>query len=78
MIEDEAHSLAELIRSTSQQHISVEEITRNANNDLYEIRCRYIGPTTKTELHLFLHGMDVWIKTSYQWTLLKKCLKLNM
>ena len=75
MTEAEANHLAESIRSAALNEIHVATVEQNPSTRQYQVRCLYNGPTFKHGQQLYLHGMPLCIKKSYEWTNLYKLLK---
>jgi len=72
--EKEAKRIADSIRNVAVDMIHVESIEQNPKTDGYQIKCKYHGPTMKCGQQLFLHGMPLYIKKSYEWTRLYRLL----
>ncbi len=75
--EEEAKHIANSIRDVALHMIHVESIEQNPKTDGYQVRCKYHGPTMKCGQQLFLHGMPLCIKKSYEWTRLYRLLNEN-
>jgi hypothetical protein len=75
--EKEAKHIADSIKDVALHMIHVESIEQNPKTDGYQIRCKYHGPTMKYGQQLFLHGMSLSIKKSYEWTRLYRLLNRN-
>ncbi len=72
--EKEASYIADSIREIALQMIHVESIEKNPSTGNYQLRCKYHGPTMKYQQQLFLHGMSLCIKKSYEWERLYRLL----
>jgi hypothetical protein len=75
MTEEEAKRIAEAMRDVAIDVIHIESVEQNATTNRFQVRCRYKGPTFKHEQQLFLHGMPICIKRSYEWAKLYRLLK---
>jgi hypothetical protein len=75
MTEAEANYIAESIRSSALRGIRVATVEQNPSTKRFQVRCLYNGPTFKHGQQLFLHGMPLCIKKSYEWTKLSRLLK---
>jgi hypothetical protein len=75
MTEAEANRLAESIRSAAFREIRMATVEQNPSTKRFQVRCLYNGPTFKYGQQLYLHGMPLCIKKSYEWTKLYRLLK---
>jgi hypothetical protein len=75
MSEAEANHIAESIRSAALREIRVATVEQNPSTKRFQVRCLYYGPTFKYGQQLYLHGMPLRIKKSYDWTKLYSLLK---
>jgi hypothetical protein len=71
----EAKYIENSIEDVALHILHVESIERNPKTNGYQIRCKYNGPTFKYGQQLYLHGMPLCIKKSYEWTKLYKLFK---
>ncbi len=74
MTEAEANRVAESIRNTALREIRIEAVELNPKTNRFQVRCLYNGPTFKHGTQLYLHGMPLCIKKSYEWTKLHRLL----
>ncbi len=72
--QEEAKHIADCIKDIDLHLIHVETIEKNTRTGNYQIRCTYRGPTMKYKQQLFLHGMSLCIKRSYEWKRLHRLL----
>jgi hypothetical protein len=77
MTEVEANHVAESIRSAALREIRVATVEQNPRTKRYQVRCLYNGPTFKYGQQLYLHGMPLYIKKSYEWINLYRLLNKN-
>jgi hypothetical protein len=75
MTEEEANRIAEAIKDAATDVIHIESVEQNPKTNRFQVLCRYKGPTFKHGQQLFLHGMPICIKNSYEWTKLHTLLK---
>jgi hypothetical protein len=74
MTEEEAERIAEAIRGSAIDMLHVESVEQNPKTNRFQVRCQYNGPTFKYGQQIFLHGMPLYIKKSYEWARLYKLL----
>jgi hypothetical protein len=77
MTEEEAKRIAEAIRGAAIDMLHVESVEQNPKTKRFQVRCLYNGPTFKHGQQLYLHGMPLCIKKSYEWTKLYRLLNKN-
>lgn len=72
--EEEAKRIAESIKDSAVHMIHVESIEQSPKTNNYQVKCKYDGPTMKYGQQLFLHGMPLCIKKTYEWARLYRLL----